>query len=209
MQGNRMVVPMLLLAGLAVGGCAGRQAAPEPMEDPEARLELAISDLRRGDYEAASRELAYVHLRYTPHAIGWQAMLLRIAAELDPRNGERRPAVAARIAAHALESGTRPEWIDPLAEVLYLLAHDVAVPDTAPVHVVLPAPWDGTAKAAPSRTLPALGRPGLAVRLRDAEAESERLARRVARLEEELARKDQELSRLTQELERIKKTLRP
>lgn len=204
-----MVVPMLLLAGLAVGGCAGRQAAPEPMEDPEARLELAISDLRRGDYEAASRELAYLHLRYTPHAIGWQAMLLRIAAELDPRNADGRPAVAARIAGHALESGTRPGWMEPLAEVLYLLAQDIAVPDSTPVHVVLPAPWDGTVKAVPPRPLPELGRPALAVQLRDAEAEGERLARRVAQLEEELAKKEQELLRLGQELERIKKTLRP
>lgn len=221
MRKSRLVAPVLLLAGLAVAGCARRQPPPEPVEDPETRLGLAVSELSRGAYDAATRELAYVHLRYSPQPAGWKAMLLRIAAELDPRNEGGRPAAAARIAAHALESEARPDWIAPLAETLYLLALDLAAPDSAPVHVVLPGPWaapladaaDSAAAAAmvkaAARPLPELPRPALAVRLLDAEAERERLARRVARLEDELAKKDQELLRLTQELERIRKTLRP
>lgn len=221
MRKSRLVAPVLLLAGLAAAGCARRQPPPEPVEDPETRLGLAVSELSRGAYDAATRELAYVHLRYSPQPVGWKAMLLRIAAELDPRNEEGRPAVAARIAAHALESGARPDWLAPLAETLYLLAQDVAAPDSVPVHVVLPGPWAlpadeadsadavATVKAAADRPLPELPRPALAAQLLDTEAERERLARRVARLEEELARKDQELLKLTQELERIRKTLRP
>jgi len=221
MRRSGVVIPVLLLAGLSATGCARRQPPPEPVEDPETRLGLAVSELSRGAYDAATRELAYVHLRYSPQTVGWKAMLLRIAAELDPRNKEGRPAAAARIAAHALESDARPDWIAPLAETLYLLAQDIAAPDSTPVHVVLPGPWalpanaadsasgGGTVKAAAARPLPELPRPALAVRLLDAEAERDRLARRVARLEEELARKDQELLKLTQELERIRKTLRP
>jgi len=222
MRRNWVVFPVLLLAGLAVFGCARQHLPPEPAEDPEARLGLAISELGRGAYDAATRELAYVHLRYSPQPVGWKAMLLRIAAELDPRNEAGRPAAAARIAAHALESETRPDWIAPLAETLYLLALDLAVPDSAPVHVVLPGPWAlsanaadsaaaASAKAAGARPLPELPRLDrwLAARLRETEVEREKLARRVARLEEELARKDQELLKLTQELERIRKTLRP
>jgi len=218
MRRSGLTVPVLLLAGLVVAGCAKRQPPPEPVEDPETRLALAVAELTRGAYDAATRELAYVHLRYSPQPVGWKAMLLRIAAELDPRNEEARPAAAARIAAHALESGARPDWVAPLAETLYLLAQDVAPPDSAPVHVVLPGPWAlpaGTAdtaavlEVAAARPLPELPRPALAVRLLDTEAERERLTRQVARLEEELARKDQELLKLTQELERIRKTLRP
>lgn len=219
MRGSGLVVPVLLLAGL-VGGCVRRQPPSEPVEDPETRLGLAVSELSRGAYDAATRELAYVHLRYAPQPVGWKAMLLRIAAELDPRNEAGRPAAAARIAAHALESDGRPEWAAPLVETLYLLALDVAAPDSTPVHVVLPGPWavpaaseDSAATAtrllAAARPLPELPRTALAVRLLDAEAERERLERQVARLEEALGKKDQELLKLTQELERIRKTLRP
>src|SRR5690606_38572294 len=112
-------------------------------------------------------------------------------------------------AAHALESGARPEWVEPLAETLYLLAQDIAVPESTAVHVVLPGPWDEAADTAAPRPPPMLPRQGLAVQLQEALAERERLARRVTRLEEEIAKKDQELAELNQELERIKKMLRP
>jgi chemotaxis protein histidine kinase CheA len=109
----------VLLLGLLTG-CASLQAGSGP--DPEERLARGLSALEQQDYRAAYDDLTWVYSHHWNEPLGRRALLALVAAELDPRNRSRRLGVGAELAAAHLRLVEAPQWTEPVAETLYLLA---------------------------------------------------------------------------------------
>ncbi len=170
---------LVLLAGLTAG-CAALGIDHGRM-DPERDLQRALHAWRIGDYDAARGGLLEVYGGFADRPVGQRALLALAATEIDPRNPDRRLDFASAFAARYLREPDAPEWAQPLAEALYLLAVDLG----------------GQAAGA----VPVLPGPPLATRLRELEARGDSLEARVSALEHRLAEREREL-------ERIRKTLK-
>ncbi|HEX7118474.1 MAG TPA: hypothetical protein VF212_06780 [Longimicrobiales bacterium] len=105
---------------LIVAGCAALQ--PDRAPDPEERLAEGLAALERGDYRGAYEPLNWVYTHYANEAVGQQALLALVAAELDPRNPSRRLGVGSELAGRYLRLPAIARWTKPVAETLYLLA---------------------------------------------------------------------------------------
>jgi hypothetical protein len=203
----------VLLAGTMTGCAAIRGLTDRGPSEAEQRLELGLSAWKAGDYTTAYDQLLWVIGNHEAQPIGRQALLALTAAELDPRNPNRRMGVAASLAARYLRSESPESWVQPIAETMYLIAVEMgaledrvaqaeAERDAADRRAArAAASRPGTAQA-PPRALPTL--PGRTVpdRIREVEADRDRLRQRVSQLETRLARSEQEL-------ERVRRTLRP
>jgi hypothetical protein len=212
-QGEESMTRRLLLPVLVAGamtGCATLRAVTDrgPTES-EQRLEQGLTALKAGEYESAYEHLLWVAGNHEAEAVGRQALLALTAAELDPRNPNRRLGVAAGLAARYLRGEAPGGWTEPVAESIYLIALElgaleerVAQAEAERLAAERRARTGGSAQASPPRALPTL--PGRTVpdRIRDVEAERDRLRQRVTQLETRLARSEQEL-------ERVRRTLRP
>jgi hypothetical protein len=169
-------------------GCATLSSSLESRG--EKRFELGLEALGRGDYRLAHEQLSWVAQHYAHEQVGQRALLTLAALEIDPRNPGRRINVAADLAASYLRLPENTPWMRPVAQTLYLLGLEMAAEDRA----------DDKRDSARAR-LPALPGPSVTARVRAAEQERDRLARRVESLEKQLSEKEQEL-------ERIRKTIR-
>jgi hypothetical protein len=156
------------------------------------RFESGLRALANGDYLAAHTDLAWVAQHYGNEDTGQRALLILAAMEMDPRNPARRPAVAADLAASFLRLPERELWVDPIAQTLYLQALELGAADSL----------KADSAAAERQLLPKFSGVTLTARIKSAEQERDRLAKRVAALEDELAEKQREL-------ERIRKTIKP
>jgi hypothetical protein len=154
----------------------------------EDRFDAGVQALRDGDYEAAHRALAWVLTNYGHEKVGQRAAVLLAAAELDPRNPNRRIDVGADLASGYLRFEDRQEWLDPVAQTLYLLGLELGNAESEPTDT--------------ARPLPRLPGPTVTARIRAVEQERDKLARRVSALEEQLAEKQREI-------DRIRKTVKP
>ena len=156
----------------------------------EKRLDDGLEALARGDYRTAHEHLAWVAQHYGHQRSGQRALLTLAALEIDPRNPGRRINIGTQLAGEYLRLPEKSAWTQPIAQTLYLLGLEMAAADSA------------TEQRATEQTpLPALPGPSLTARIRAAEQERDRMARRVEALEKQLAAKEQEL-------ERIRKTIR-
>jgi hypothetical protein len=222
----------LLLAACVPIWRAGAAAEAEAEE----RLVMGVASLAAGDWAAGGEELARVYTNWADRALGLQALLALAAGALDPRNPERRPALAAELAGRYLAHAEAAYWSVPVAEAVYLVALELAEAVPAPGAELPPLALargpaatraeDLRERAAAFRAvrrdavrlaeLPELRGPTVAARLQRAERERAGLATRVDELEQrataaerELAARVRELAATRQELDRIRRTLRP
>ena len=155
----------------------------------EERFKAGVRALASGDFAKAHGELRPVAERRAGNDTGQRALLILSAIELDPRNPNRRPEVGADLAATYMRLPDRAEWLDGVAQTLYLVGVELGTVEER-------------VEQARQRALPRLPGPTVSARIRTVEQERDRLAKRVSTLEAELAEKEREL-------QRIRKTIKP
>ena len=170
-------------------GCATLGASLESRG--EKRLNDGLEALAREDYGTAYQHLAWVARHYGHEKSGQRALLTLAALEIDPRNPGRRISIGTQLAGEYLRLPETSSWTQPIAKTLYLLGLEMAATDSAAEQRT----------ANQQARLPSLPGPSVSARIRAAEQERDRMARRVETLEKQLAAKEQEL-------ERIRKTIR-
>ena len=163
--------------------------------DEEQRFAAGMRALANADYAVAHRELAWVAEHFAHKSVGQRALLVLASMEMDPRNPSRRTDVGADLAATFLRLPDRDDWVDPVAQTMYLLGLELGAAEER-------AQRAERAAESQQRELPHLPGPTVTARIRAVEQERDRLAARVTTLEEEKAT-------LERELERIRKTIKP
>ncbi len=123
----------LLLGGVVVACASTQPASRVSADDP--RVEAAVPALeammdglaaaRRGGFEPAVRALEGVARECRGTALGASARVALLGVLLDPRNPDRDPGRARRVAEAYLLSPGRPAWTEPVVEALYLIALDL------------------------------------------------------------------------------------
>lgn len=157
----------------------------------EDRFTAGVRALARGDFAAARNDLTWVAQNYGLNKEGQRALLVLASLEMDPRNPARRIDAGAELAASYLRLEDTDEWLEPVAQTLYLVGLELGVAEQRVEEAALR-----------ERGLPTLPGPTVPARIRSVEQERDRLARRVTSLEAQLAEKDREL-------QRIQKTIKP
>ena len=191
----------LLSAGIA--GCA--LLRPEPQErDPAEDLELGLEAMAAQDFGRARTLLDRVYRLHWQESVGQHALLVLAAAEIDPRNNERRLAVASDLAGRYLNVPEPPRWTIPLAESLYLLAVELGAQEEQ----LERAEAERARAERALRNLPQSQRETVPARLRRLANERDELQRRLTQAEQRLATREKELRDAQQELERIRKTIK-
>lgn len=186
-----------ILAALVVatlGGCATFSAR---RDGNNARFDAGIKALQNGDYSTAEKNLSIVAEQAPDKEIGQRALLTLAALHMDPRNGARKPELGAELAARFLRLPERDDWVDPVAQTLYLLGLELGEAEQRAERAE-----QAQQEAQRTRELPKLPGPTVTARIKAIEQERDRLAKRVATLEDQLAQSQREL-------ERIRKTIKP
>lgn len=184
---RRAMVLVAAAAYMTVGCATVRSVWQTPDED---RFEAGVRALAAGDYAKAHTELRWVAQHHANEDPGQRAVLILAAVELDPRNPARRPEVGADLAAAYLRLPDRDDWLDGIAQSLYLVGLELSGVE------------ERIERAEAQRPLPKLPGPTVSARIRNVEQERDRLSKRVTALEAELAEKEREL-------QRIRKTIKP
>jgi hypothetical protein len=183
-----------LIAAIVAAGCAALASRP-PVHDPEAEVLYAVRAWRAGDYRAGRDALLRVANGQADRPLGRHALLALAAAELDPRNPNRRVDMASSLAARYLHLADSTDWAAPVAETIYLLALEFGAP-----------PGDSLPKL-PTRPIAtrldelAVAYDSLSREWETLLATRDSLARHIDTLERRLAERELEL-------ERIRRTLR-
>ncbi len=167
---------------------------------PEERLQLGVTALANRDLAGAMGHLQWVSANQWNKSIGRRAQLVAAAAELDPRNPERRLWAGADMAAKLLSPPLLEPWMEPVAETLYLLSLELGANEERIARA--------EAERNSAQALPQLPGPSFVVQVQTLREERDILRRRVQTLEQSIAAKDKELKEKEQELERIRKTLK-
>ncbi len=233
--------PRVVLAAATVAACARAPAqTPEPLPGtPQAeaadRLVAGAAALEIGNFSAARTDLGWVYTRCPATEDGQTALLLLATGYLDPRNGERRPDIAAAMAAHVAGVAEDRSVLGPAGASLFVLAREqgAPVPDAETLEEAArevrragEGCADGEARASltlleaaatsdsaeaheAARSLPDLTGPSVPERIAAVTSERDSLAARVAELEEQVKALTERVAIQQQELERIRRTLRP
>lgn len=187
---------VLLVAGTA--GCSLLRLGGEP--DPETRFELGLAALTEGDLARAQEHLYWVYNHHAESPVGRRALLVLVAAEMDPRNPARRLWAAADMSARLLSQSGPPEWAEPIAETMYLLALELGANEERIARA--------EAQRDSAQALPELPGPSVLAQVQALRTERDSLRRRAQALEAAVAAREKELKEKEQELERIRKTLK-
>ena len=195
-----MKATSILTSLLLVGATACSMLPFVGESDPERRFEQALADLSTGNLARAQEHLHSVATNHARERIGRKALLVLVAAELDPRNPERRLWAAADMSARLLSPTGEPEWAEPIAETLYLLSLELGANE------------ERIARAEAARdsaeALPKLPGPSFVAQMDALRAQRDSLRRRTVALEQSVSAKETELKEKDQELQRILKTLK-
>ena len=190
-----------LLASLLAAGVTACSVLPFSGEpDPEERMAVALAALGAGDLARAQEHLHQIYNTHSNRPVGRQALLVLVAAELDPRNPQRRLWSAADMSAKLLSSPGGPEWTEPVAETLYLLALELGANEERIARA--------EAERDSAQALPQLPGPSFVAQMDELRAQRDSLRRRTVALEQAFSAKEKELKEKEQELERIRKTLK-
>ncbi len=234
-----------LAALLAIGGVACTRAPasdPEPLPGtPEAeavgRLAAGAAALEIANFSAARTDLGWVYTRCPATAEGQTALLLLATSYLDPRNGDRRPDLAATMAAHVAGQAGDRSVLKSAGTSLFLLAREQGAPrpDAGTLEEAgreVRSAGDGCAEdesrvsltlleaaatprgapegdGAPEGSLPDIHGPTVPERIAEVASERDSLAERVTELEEQVKALTDRVAIQQQELERIRRALRP
>lgn len=186
----------LLLAG--VTGCAALGNGVEP--EPELRLELGLQALAQRDFPRAQEHLEWVYHNHWQEPVGQQALLVLIAAEMDPRNTTRRLWASADMSARLLGIERAPRWMQPIGETLYLLALELGANEERISRT--------QAALDSAQTLPKFTGQSYPAQVQALRTERDSLKQRLDVLITERDSVDKELKEKTAELERIRRTVR-
>lgn len=241
---NLLLLSAAALAATSLAACSRVRdqvpAAPvpgSPEADAAGRLAAGAAALEIGNFSAARNDLGWVYTRCPATEAGQTALLLLAATYLDPRNQERRPDLAAAMAALVAEDPDSPPTLSSAGTSLFLLAREQGAPaphtgalreaarearrtgtgctEGAPrtrlsLFEMAARPDERTdgENAAPS-ALPDLGQLSVPERIAAVTAQRDSLARRVTELEAQVKALNDRVAIQQQELERIRRTLRP
>jgi len=198
-EGKMKRAPLLLALLLAgVTGCAalGNGGPPEP----ELRLEMGLAALAQRDFPRAQEHLEWVYRNHWQEPIGQQALLVLIAAEMDPRNTTRRLWASADMSARLLGIDAAPRWMQPIGETLYLLALELGANEERIART--------QAALDSAQTLPRFTGQSYPAQVQALRTERDSLKRRLDAMTIEREALDKELKEKTAELERIRRTVR-
>jgi hypothetical protein len=118
------VVPVLVFLLSACAGSSGPSAL-----GPADRLERGLGALEQGEFEAAVADFLWVAEREGGSRRGREALLLAMAADLDPRNKSRRLDEGAALAARYLAVAPPDDAARPVVLATYLLALELGAPE--------------------------------------------------------------------------------
>lgn len=207
----------VVAALVAASGCAALGTADQA-PDPAVQLEAGLAALEQGEYSRARSHFGWVYSTNWDRPVGRYALLALIAADIDPRNPDRRLDGAADLAARLIVSPDAPGWTGALAESIYLVALELGADEARlaraiPADSLAPDPLvlmiaDTTAPAPLAARLPHFDGPTVPARLAAAAAERDSLLARIGRLEEAVAARDRQIREKDQELERIRKIIK-
>lgn len=170
---------------------------PAKPSDNDLRFTNGVKALNAGDFATAESSLNAVVQAGTAEAVNQRALLVLAAAQMDPRNPNRKTESGAQLAARFLRLPERDDWVDPIAQTLYLLGLELGQAEDRADR----AEQQAQQAKQQQRELPKLTGPTVTARIKAVEQERDRLAKRVSSLEDQLAQSQREL-------ERIKKTIK-
>jgi outer membrane protein assembly factor BamD (BamD/ComL family) len=170
---------------------------PSKPSDNDLRFNNGVKALNSGDFATAESTLNTIVQAGTTEQLNQRALLVLAAAQMDPRNPNRKIESGAQLAARFLLLPERDLWVDPIAQTLYLLGLELSQAEQRADR----AEQQAEQAQAKQRELPKLTGPTVSARIKAVEQERDRLAKRVSSLEEQLAQSQREL-------ERIKKTIK-
>jgi hypothetical protein len=185
--------PATLLVAAAACAVASCATFKSHFVDEQSRFQIGVHAFASGDYVTAARELNLLTEKRPYERDGQRALLVLSAMELDPRNSSRRPDIGADLAARFLKTPEGDEWLDVVAQTMYLLGLELGTTEER---------VEQAERRAEQKTLPKLPGPTVTARIKSVEQERDRLAKRVTALEDQLAEKEREL-------QRIRKTIKP
>lgn len=235
--------PRVALVAVATTACLRAGApTPEPLPgtaeaEAEGRLAAGAAALEIGNFSAARNDLGWVYTRCPSTDDGQTALLLLATGYLDPRNPERRPDLAAAMAAHVAGLAAERSVLGSAGTSLFVLAreHGAPLPDagtleeaarevrraergcsegearaTLTLLEAAASARDTTATDGPAEGfMPDLKGPSVPDRIAAVTSERDSLATRVAELEDQVRALTERVAIQQQELERIRRTLRP
>src|SRR5207253_3485728 len=94
---------------------------PAKPSDNDLRFSNGVKALNTGDFATAESNLNAIVQSGTIEVLNQRALLVLAAAQMDPRNPNRKTESGAELAARFLRLPERDAWVDPVAQTLYLL----------------------------------------------------------------------------------------
>ncbi|MEN8143621.1 MAG: hypothetical protein ABFS14_01600 [Gemmatimonadota bacterium] len=121
---RRLLVTVAGVAWLTTGcmGTSGSGLDPSAGARPAERFDGGLALADQGDLVAATESLVEVREVCGDSPLGRQALLLMSVMQLDGRNDNRNPNLAAELAATYLALSAIFPWTSPIAEGVYVLA---------------------------------------------------------------------------------------
>lgn len=196
---------LIALAAASLSGCAAVSwARGGGGMEPDEQLAAGIQALQAREHLRARGLLEPLFREYPEEPEGQRAMLALIAAELDPRNPERRLWAGADMSARLLNVPGLEPWMVPVAESFYVLANELGAQEER----IAQADSARAAAEARVRSLPRTTQPSVPARIAEATRARDEARREAEQLQARLAEREKELRETKQELERIKRTIK-
>ena len=126
-------LPLTLLLGTLVTGCAALGTERPPERNATLRLDRGLAALDAGAHREAFDDLAWVYSHCAGREAAARAAVALAALELDPRNRAARPDIGTDLLGRVIRDPATAEWVRPLAETAFLaaLALGAPAPDAA------------------------------------------------------------------------------
>jgi hypothetical protein len=196
-EGIMKRAPLLLALAVALAGCVAYGTGGEP--DPERQLQAGLNALAVRDYARAQAHLETVYREHWAEPVGQQALLVLMAAEMDPRNTSRRLWASADMAARLLGIPEAAPWMQPIGETLYLLSLEMGANEERIARAQ--AALDSV------QSLPTFTGQSYPAQIEALETERNNLRQRLDRVLVVRDSIDNELKDRTAELERVRRTI--
>jgi outer membrane protein assembly factor BamD (BamD/ComL family) len=194
---------LLILTTAGTTGCATLVNLRGGMT-PAQQLHEGAAAVQAQEYLRARGLLEPLFYDRPGQAVGQQALLVLLAAELDNRNPDRRLWAAADMASRFLLAEPAEPWLVPLVETYYVLAMELGAAEER----IAEAETRATEARASAR-LPTTSRESVVAQVSRVTSERDQARRRAEQLQQQLATRERELRETRAELERIRRTIRP
>lgn len=196
----------VLIALTAAGATACATLDSIRGDNPREQLAAGAAAVQAQEYLRARGLLEPLFYDRPHDAVGQQALLVLLAAELDNRNPDRRLWAAADMAERFMAGEPAEPWTVPIVESYYLLAMELGATEE---RIAAAETARASAEARASQRLPASTQESVPSRMQRVTAERDQARRQAEQLQQQLNTRDRELRETRAELERIKRTIRP